>query len=289
MDESYNVTEAMMTALNECNSKEELLHFASDWLSLPFCDTAVKAAWPVFLEKLNSPKAHDICCIDYMALFHRVFARGKNINDVIHDEIKDMSSGYDKVFICVDSETSWRKDKYAGYKGKRRDKPDGFDEMSRACADLNDCSGMILKFDGHEADDIMASVAFLCKVRKDRCVLMTDDRDLWQALGPGVTMFSARANKFTTADSLLQDEGITPKQAVDYLALTGKNDCPKPAGIGPVKAKEILARAYALTAVNDSMLFEFGKCATALDTFLKTDYELTRELLTLNKTLKVIW
>lgn len=134
-----------------------------------------------------------------------------------------------------------------------------------------------------EADDVLASVATQCQILGTDYIMVTEDRDCWQALGKNTSIYSLRKKTHCGAPWLLSAHQITPKQVVDWLCMVGKNGIKGVEGIGESTASTLLA-AYGtyIDAMQQCAISENKK--RALEAF---DYWAARKIHTLDKGLRI--
>mgnify|MGYP002508485996 CR=1 FL=1 len=107
----------------------------------------------------------------------------------------------------------------------------------------------IISLEGYEADDILGTVAEMCK-NGDECYIATGDRDSFQLIRDNVTVLLPHTKMGTTTTEIytparIQEEyGVTPIQMIDIKALQGDaSDCiPGVAGVGEKTADLIVER-----------------------------------------------
>ncbi len=101
---------------------------------------------------------------------------------------------------------------------------------------------------GFEADDLMATLSRRARAEGLGVWLVSPDKDLGQLLtedAPCVRMFDPGRRRVIDVDAFREAHGVSPKQAVDYFALTGDssdNVCGVP-GVGP-KAAQVLIETF---------------------------------------------
>ena len=100
----------------------------------------------------------------------------------------------------------------------------------------------VLLDEGHEADDIIASLTKRAVERDLDVFLCTADKDARQLLGDRVRVYNLRKNAIYDVESLKTDWGIAPSQVVDFLALTGDSvdNVRGVPGVGPKTATKLL-------------------------------------------------
>jgi DNA polymerase-1 len=92
----------------------------------------------------------------------------------------------------------------------------------------------VLKHDGYEADDIIATLARRGEKRGFDVFICTADKDARQLIDDHIRILNLRTQKVLDAEALKADWGVTPAQVVDLLALTGdtSDNVPGVPGIG---------------------------------------------------------
>lgn len=96
--------------------------------------------------------------------------------------------------------------------------------------------------DNFEADDLIASLARQAVEAGFEAVIVSGDKDLYQLVGPAVTMWdTARDVRYGPTE--VEDKiGLPPEMAIDFQALTGdsSDNVPGVPGIGPKTATKLL-------------------------------------------------
>lgn len=159
--------------------------------------------------------------------------------------------------VAFDSDGVFRKNIYPKYKEKRSERPP---ELSRQLEQseklLSRMGATIVKVDGFEADDILATLARKSVDSGVMCVIMSSDKDLWQCLSSGkVGMYtkSGGAWGFIGEKDVVEKTGFSGKRYVEYQSLTGDSTdgIPGAAGIGPKRAKNLLDSHGSLDNLRD--------------------------------------
>lgn len=183
-------------------------------------------------------------------------ASQKTISAVFEDILWTLDQGPKMAFITIDSGRSVRKELYPEYKAGRIDPgPEYWGCYDAALSSIRDglldvCH--VISADGWESDDCMASVARMAVEQGDKCVLMTQDKDLRQVLLPGQVTTQRRMRDdqgrpdwgwFTCQDAEA-DWHVRRDQFVDYQVLVGDSgdNIPHPKGIGPKSAVRLLEK-----------------------------------------------
>jgi len=113
---------------------------------------------------------------------------------------------------------------------------------------------------GTEADDVMASYVVAARARGDEVVVATNDKDLFQLVNGGVSVYStAKADLASPKDThallganaVRRKWGVEPHQIGEVLALIGDSvdNIPGVDGLGPKTAAALLAEHGSLEAL----------------------------------------
>lgn len=301
MDELITEIAGMFAAAAD---KRELISAGYKTLSLPYCSAVIQKVWPLFLARMRQLDAVDhhghVVGVDFSGLFHAYFfihedRAAQEVCEKI-ERLRTMSFGTldasaGEFIIALDSDDGyWRKSLFPGYKSTRKAKPDGFQEIEQKAISLLRQAGFRMEqHTTHESDDVLSSIAFMAKVRKQQAVLITDDKDLYQCLGPGVTIYAPRAKQLRDADWLMETLHVTPKQFIDWLCLVGKDDIPSPDNIGDITASKWLQQYGSVLGLHDAREVLTEKKRTTLEQYVTSDYWLARDLHTLKKNLDIFW
>ena len=101
-----------------------------------------------------------------------------------------------------------------------------------------------LECPGWEADDIIATWTTRAVAQGIEVVIVSNDKDLRQLLGPGVRIYQVRKNAWWGPAELQADWGVSPEQVIDFQALVGDSvdNIPGVPLVGPKKAAALLAQ-----------------------------------------------
>ncbi|MDR2729826.1 MAG: DNA polymerase I [Treponema sp.] len=159
---------------------------------------------------------------------------------------------------------TFRHKMYAEYKANRQKAPDDLHEQVPLVEEfLNEIGIPNLKADGFEADDIIATLADMCKKENRQCYILSSDKDLLQLVGGGV--FELRPAKGSRVDGnqggpswelvgpneVKAEWGVEPAKVLDLLSLMGdaSDNVPGVRGIGDKTAVRLMARYGSLDAI----------------------------------------
>src|ERR687895_1584658 len=224
--------------------------------------------------------------IDGYALIYRAFyamiarplrtAKGENTSAALGvvNFLLRLRDKYRPDFVAWinDAGTSFREERYAGYKSTR-DKLDqelqvDFNRSVQRIRDLLEAFGIpVIAIRGYEADDVIGTLAHAAANQGIQAVIVSGDKDFYQLVGPGIALLNPGRGGPAAVDEVWVDEsnaadrlGVPPRQVVDYLALVGdsSDNIPGVKGIGEKGAQKllaefgdletILARAHEVTA-----------------------------------------
>ena len=160
-----------------------------------------------------------------------------------------LMEAYDCPYIGVvmDSRTpTFRHEAYAAYKANREAMPDDLKLQMPVINELIDALNIpVIKRDGFEADDIIATLTRRAVAEGFDVFLMTKDKDLMQLVGPKVRMIApegAGAFSIIGPDEVVGKMGVRPDQILDFLSMVGdsSDNIPGVPGIGAKGAIKIL-------------------------------------------------
>ncbi|MFC2420172.1 MAG: 5'-3' exonuclease H3TH domain-containing protein, partial [Treponema maltophilum] len=157
---------------------------------------------------------------------------------------------------AFDSRTpTFRHEMYVAYKATRAETPEDLHEQVPVIEDILHALGIpVLRCDGFEADDIIATLSARCKAEKRGCRILSGDKDLMQLVGNGTLMMkNDKAGGWETIDAegVQKEWGVMPDLMLDMLSLTGDtaDNIPGVPGIGPKTAQKLLGEYGSLDGV----------------------------------------
>lgn len=186
--------------------------------------------------------------------------KGKNISAIfgffrnLHSIFKNHSPD---VFIAAfDSRTpTFRHELYDEYKATRQKTPEDLYTQIPVIEEILTALGVaMVRQDGFEADDIIASIAEKCKKEDRKCVIISGDKDLMQLVGGSVTILKPGKTggwDAVDADGVRAEWGVGPELMLDLLSLTGdaSDNIPGVKGIGDKTALKLLAQYGTLDGI----------------------------------------
>lgn len=144
---------------------------------------------------------------------------------------------------------TFRHGMYDGYKASRKGMPDELAVQFPLIKELLVHLGYtIIESPGFEGDDILGSIANLCKKSGNECVIVTGDRDCLQLVNECITVRLASTKggnpsvQFFNGQLVEEIYGVTPKQLIDIKALQGdsSDNIPGVKGIGEKTATSLI-------------------------------------------------
>jgi len=183
----------------------------------------------------------------------RRFTKGKDrpfgaVVGVLNTVLQMIEEGATHLGVATDHVIeSFRNGLWAGYKTSEGMEPAlhaQFQPLEDALSDLGIAVWPMLEF---EADDALASAAFIASQdsRVQKVCIWTPDKDLAQCVREDrVVQVDRRSNSIRNAGGVQTKFGVTPQLIPDFLALVGDSadGYPGIAGIGPKGAASLIAR-----------------------------------------------
>ncbi len=165
----------------------------------------------------------------------------------------------DAVLVAFDKgRATFRVEKYAEYKANRIAMPDDLRSQFDLIKGILDALGIeYVESEGHEADDILATLAKRVEESGGEAWIVTSDRDALQLVDEHIRVL---ANRRGITDTIIYDRmavqdrfGIEPSQIADYLALKGdtSDNIPGVPGIGEKTASMLVAQFGSVEALLD--------------------------------------
>ena len=191
-----------------------------------------------------------ICLIDIGHNFWRNWYATKSPSDAYEltvDDVLKCKDDYERVAVCCDSHSK-RHEYYPEYKANREPKPEEALDSLRAMEEqVTSWSIPVLRCDGFEADDVIATLAGQAVF--DDVRIHTTDKDLYQLIRPTVRLVTKRGE--VSEAGCIEKFGVRPDQMRDWLALVGDTadnipGCPQ---VGPGRARDLLCKFGTLEAI----------------------------------------
>jgi len=156
--------------------------------------------------------------------------------------------------LCFDRSltSSFRNKLYPAYKSNRTLPPPELKGQIERCRKFAEVLGLACYDDkSYEADDLIASLATPLASSGHSCIIVTNDKDMCQLVGPRVTLYDYAKGERLDAAGVHKKLGVRPEQVTDFLGLAGDStDCiPGVKGVGAKTAVKLLARFDDLEAL----------------------------------------
>ncbi len=141
---------------------------------------------------------------------------------------------------------TFRHDMYCEYKATRQKTPEELIAQVPLVEEILGALGMpVLRMEGYEADDVIASLARRCAREGRECWIVSGDKDLLQLVGGSVKALrpgEGFAYRSFGVDEVKAEWGVGPERILDYLSLTGdaSDNVPGVPGIGDKTALKLL-------------------------------------------------
>ena len=166
-------------------------------------------------------------------------------------KLKDICSP-DAVAVAFDVHApTFRHEMYSDYKAGRHAMPDELRVQIPVLKELLKNLGIkTLEKEGWEADDILGTLAQVCRENGDECFIATGDRDSLQLAHGGVKVLLARTKMGQAVtdiydeNAIMEEYGVTPAQLIQVKALQGdsSDNIPGVAGVGAKTALDLIQR-----------------------------------------------
>jgi DNA polymerase-1 len=164
--------------------------------------------------------------------------------------LKDLKPDYCAVVYDAPGRT-FRDEKFSEYKMQRPPAPEELPSQMPIVKEMVRAWGIVsFEVSGVEADDVLGTLARRFEHRGLEVTIATSDKDMLQLVRDGVSVYDPWKEKRFGAEDVKEKLGVGPELVPDLLALSGDDvdNIPGVPGIGPKRAKEILARWGSLEA-----------------------------------------
>ncbi len=205
------------------------------------------------MEPLFLIDAYGIIYRSYFAFISKPLRnpRGQNISAAFgfFRSIFQLWDGYKPTAMAAvfDSRTpTFRHLMYDAYKATRQKTPEDLYTQIPLVEELLAALGIpMLRTDGYEADDLIATLAKQCRAEGRPCYIISSDKDLLQLVGGSVRALRPDRDQgflLLGPAEVAEEWGVTPEGILDYLSLTGdaSDNIPGVAGVGDKTALKLL-------------------------------------------------
>lgn len=282
--------------LAKCETLEELVNTSREMVQLSSQTWFLKGCMPTYnyqLKKIKTRPSRNVVAIDLKALCWLAWSRAKGSSESSNEFLslmKGLKARFKDspiVFADEHEQGGWRYEYDARWKSKRIETDPGLLRfVGRVREMLAKWECEVVKIETYEADDVLASLATSYALAGDKTIVISQDRDLFQLLGPQTTTFWV--SEFFSRENLFSRYALVPQSWIDWLCLVGKNDIPGASGIGEIYASKLLAMFGSYINCLDALpqiAAQFNeKVATAIQEF-EAEYLKVRRLHSLEKSL----
>lgn len=202
------------------------------------------------MKKLYLLDASGYLYRSYFAIRNITNARGESTNALfgfIRSLLKLRKDFHPEYLVAVfdgPSSIQHREAMYVDYKAHRKAMPADLSYQIKWAQQACELMGIpYLAVTGVEADDTMGTIAVWAAQQGDSAYLCTSDKDLYQLVNDHIFILNTfKENQILGAKEVVEAFGVTPKQMVDYLAITGdaSDNVPGLPGFGPKTASALL-------------------------------------------------
>lgn len=184
---------------------------------------------------------------------------------------------------------TFRNDLYPPYKANRPPAPPDLVAQIAPLHEIIQALGVpLLRIDGVEADDVIATLAAQASRAGFRVLVSTGDKDLAQIVDDDIHLINTMNNTRFDRAGVIEKYGVPPERIIDYLALTGdtSDNVPGIPKVGPKTAVKWLAEHGSLDAIVANADSFGGKVGEYLRENLG-QIPLSRQLVTLKSDLEL--
>ena len=157
--------------------------------------------------------------------------------------LRDRRPDYLVMVLDADETKLRRRRIYPEYKAHREPPPEDLAPQEERIIRILETAGVpLLRQEGHEADDLIATLVRRLAGPELRVCIVSRDKDLEQLLGEHVYLYDPLKDEEITAERLVELKGWRPEQAIDAQILIGDSvdNVPGVPGIGPKTAAKLL-------------------------------------------------
>ncbi|MFO7776579.1 MAG: DNA polymerase I, partial [Candidatus Hydrogenedentota bacterium] len=189
---------------------------------------------------------------------------------------------------------TFRHERYPEYKATRDAMPDDLISQLPLIDEVLEALNIpLLRVDGVEADDVIATLARQGAEHGMDVVIVTGDKDILQLVGDDVTVYDPYKGDngaWYGPDEVQERYGVPPERVVDAMALIGdtSDNVPGVRGIGEKTAKSLLQRFETLDNLYQNLDQLKGKQKEKIAEDKENAF-LSRELVTLETNVDVDW
>lgn len=199
--------------------------------------------------------------------------------------LRGVRPDYFAIAFDVSDSTTLRKGDFAEYKANRDAAPDDLHSQFTRVRQVIEAMGIrVYELQGHEADDVIATIAERLKREDVELRIASKDKDLHQVLSEKVKLWDPSSGELLGPAELIQSRGYTPEQSVEVQTLTGDStdNIPGAKGVGVKTAAKLIAKYGTADAVMENLDHLTPKLRENLAAH-REKMALTRRLVTLER------
>lgn len=164
------------------------------------------------------------------------------------DKAREYHDAHERFAVCCDCPPLRRVVTYPEYKANRDEKPrEALDSLRAVEQQIESWGVPILRVEGYEADDLIASLA---RQATEPVRIVSQDKDLFALIRDDVSLVKTDG-RIIDAFECRKKFGIDPGQIVDFLTMVGdaSDNVPGCPNVGPGRARDLLQKFGTLAAI----------------------------------------
>jgi len=160
-----------------------------------------------------------------------------------------------RILVAMEGDNSWRHAFFPAYKTGRAEKPNDFKAQMKHLPRFCEAMGWsVLRAEGYEADDMLASCAVQASRRGLNTIVYTHDKDMFCLMGDNkirILQTQGRDSFFVDEKTVIEKFGVPPELVSEVLTLAGDtgDKIPGVPCIGPTSAAELILEHKSADAV----------------------------------------
>tara|TARA_A100001037_G_scaffold54428_1_gene46712 strand:- start:3926 stop:6385 length:2460 start_codon:yes stop_codon:yes gene_type:complete len=198
------------------------------------------------------------------------------------------------IIVALDSKIpTWRKEEYPEYKAGRQETPEILlEQINYFETFLKEMEVDCFECPGHEADDVLASLAKILLKKNIDPIIVSNDKDLLQTIEKGVSILKSGRSisqiKLVTKNSFFEEYGFDSKKIPDFKGLVGdsSDNLKGVRGIGEKTAKKLLRKYDSLNGIYQNINEITGSQKNKLEMDKESAY-FCKKLATLDSQLEI--
>ncbi len=190
-------------------------------------------------------------------------SRGENVSSVFgffRNLLTIFKTYSPKYMVCaMDSKTpTFRHELYKEYKATRPKTPEDLHAQIPWIEDILKALGIpVIRRDGYEADDVIATLARKCEDEGRNCIILSADKDLQQLTNSHIHCMKPDKTKIWAEldeDGVEKDWGVKAEKLLDLLSLMGDvaDNVPGVKGVGQKTAVKLLSEYGSLEGIYEN-------------------------------------